>query len=163
MIAVSYTCIVSYKKFGCRREAARCFLSLNISLSHSRSFNMAPFDRSHTSSCWRVIVTMATFCIICEIKRYICKKSRFFVPLAHSTPSLRGHWILTCLIWKKEWRVYSTVKKLPMITRFDTIHERDWQRNRQTDRHRTTTQPHLGPLCIASLDKNVLYSRRKQI
>ena len=29
-----------YKKFSYRREAARCFLSLNILLSHSRSFKV---------------------------------------------------------------------------------------------------------------------------
>ena len=33
----------------------------------SRSFEMAPFDRSHTSSYSRSIVTMAMFCIVCEI------------------------------------------------------------------------------------------------
>jgi len=31
------------------REVARCFVSLNISLSHSRSFEMTPFDRWHTT------------------------------------------------------------------------------------------------------------------
>ena len=33
----------------------------------SRSLEMAPFDRSHTSSCSPSIVTMAIFCIVCEI------------------------------------------------------------------------------------------------
>jgi len=33
----------------------------------SRSLEMAPFDRSHTSSYLHSIVTMAISCIICEI------------------------------------------------------------------------------------------------
>jgi len=33
-----------YKKLSCRREAARCFVSLNILLSHSRSLQMVPFE-----------------------------------------------------------------------------------------------------------------------
>ena len=32
-----------------------------------RSLEMAPFDRSHTSSYLHSIVTMAIFCIVCEI------------------------------------------------------------------------------------------------
>ena len=33
----------------------------------SRSLEMAPFDRPHTSSYSPSIVTMAIFCIVCEI------------------------------------------------------------------------------------------------
>jgi len=33
----------------------------------SRSLKMAPFDRSHTNSYSPSIVTMAIFCIVCEI------------------------------------------------------------------------------------------------
>jgi len=32
--------LLTNKKLGFRRETARCFLSLNISLSHSRSFKI---------------------------------------------------------------------------------------------------------------------------
>jgi len=31
------------KKLSCHRETVRCFVSLNISLSHSRSLKTAPF------------------------------------------------------------------------------------------------------------------------
>ena len=53
-------------KVSCRREAARCFESLNISLSHSRlqghwNWHVAPFDKSHTSSYWGFIIK-----IICK-------------------------------------------------------------------------------------------------
>ena len=44
----------------------------------SRSLEMAPFDRSHTSSYSPSIVAMAIFCIVCEIKRFIGTKSRNF-------------------------------------------------------------------------------------
>ena len=36
------------KKLSCRRETARCFVSLNISLSHSRSLNII---RNDTHEC----------------------------------------------------------------------------------------------------------------
>ena len=40
------------------REDAQCFVSLNISLSHSRSFEVTPFGVSHTSSSCCFIVTI---------------------------------------------------------------------------------------------------------
>jgi len=39
----------------------------NAVKAHSRSLEMAPFDRSHTSSYWTSIVTIAISCNICEI------------------------------------------------------------------------------------------------
>ena len=54
----------------------RCIL--NISLSHTRSLRMAPFNRSHTSSYQRYMVTMALLCIISEMKRDIGQTSQFF-------------------------------------------------------------------------------------
>jgi len=32
-----------YRKLSCRREAARCFVSLNILLSHSKSLKWHPW------------------------------------------------------------------------------------------------------------------------
>ena len=51
------------KKLGCRREIARCFVSLNISLSHSRSLKIIETGIYH-SNAWlrfpiRLPVTMA--------------------------------------------------------------------------------------------------------
>ena len=44
----------------------------------SRSFEIAPFDRSHTSSYLPSIVTMAISCIVCELQQLIGRKSRNF-------------------------------------------------------------------------------------
>ena len=77
-----------YKKLSCRRETEQCFVSLNISLSHSRSFQMALFDSLGMVSYSHSIVTMALSCIISEIKRDIGRKSRFFMPNVYSTPPL---------------------------------------------------------------------------
>jgi len=40
--ATDYRAANHHKKPSCCREAARCFLLLDISLSHSRSFKMTP-------------------------------------------------------------------------------------------------------------------------
>ena len=37
------------KKLSCRRRAAQCFMSLNISLSHSRSFKVIRNDAEYTA------------------------------------------------------------------------------------------------------------------
>jgi len=47
-------------------------------VDHSRSLEMASFDRLHTSFYWRSVVTMASYCICSEIKRDTGQKSRFF-------------------------------------------------------------------------------------
>jgi len=62
----------------------------NMVRVRSRSLEMAPFDRSHTSSYSRSIVTMALSCIVCEILRLICRKSRNFyrrTPPVFSAPA----------------------------------------------------------------------------
>jgi len=53
---------------------------------HRRLVETAPFDRSHTSFCWRSILTMALSCIISEIKRDIDRKSRFLHASAFDAP-----------------------------------------------------------------------------
>jgi len=79
------------EKVSCRRQAARCFMSLNISLSHWRSFNVIgnSTDR-YTSSYWHSAVTMDLHWIISETKHSIGGKSRFFQTPLHSTPPLGG-------------------------------------------------------------------------
>jgi len=99
--------------------------------------------------------SMALSRIIFEIMRDICRKSRFF-----HTPRIRGprkvgpcrNVAIRFGTEKLEWCGYLKVKKLAknanIITRFNTIHERD--------RHKTNGQtPHNSiALCIASRGKN---------
>jgi len=59
----------------------------NMVRVHSRSLEMAPFDRSRMSSCSPSIATMAIPCIVCEIYRLIGRKSRnFYTPPVFSAP-----------------------------------------------------------------------------
>ena len=55
------------KQLCCRKEAARCFVSLNILLSHSRSFEMTLLSRACVSPCQYFIETMSVSCTISEI------------------------------------------------------------------------------------------------
>jgi len=57
-VSVAVCAIFSVKKW--------CDLDNGVRVP-SRSLEMAPFDRSHTSSYSPSIVTMAIFCIVCEI------------------------------------------------------------------------------------------------
>ena len=66
-----------YKMFSCRRETARCFVSLNISLSHSRLLKVIENGiirkLGHDSNC-------GSICIISGIKRDMGQKRDFFTP-----------------------------------------------------------------------------------
>ena len=70
------------KQLSGRRQAARYFVSLNISPSHSMSLKIAPFDSSY----WRSVVSTALLCIISEIKLDIGRKSPFFQTTAFDSP-----------------------------------------------------------------------------
>ena len=78
------------KQLSCRRKAA---------LSHSRSFEMVPFDRSHTSFYWRCIVNVALSCIISEIKRTVIENRDFCRAMLciSAAPGLCRHAVSVCL------------------------------------------------------------------
>ena len=68
--AVSYshstvTMVVSVAVCEIFSVKERCDLENGITV-RSKSLEMAPFDRLHTSSCSPSIVTMAIFCIVCD-------------------------------------------------------------------------------------------------
>ena len=74
VIIVSYSihaashCMAGFhKKLSYCRETARCFLSLNISLSHSSSFEMTPLSRACVSPYKYSILTMSVSCTVSEI------------------------------------------------------------------------------------------------
>jgi len=58
---------VGNKKLSCRRETVRCFVSLNILLSHSRSFKMTLLSRACVSPYWYFIETMSVCRTVYEI------------------------------------------------------------------------------------------------
>ena len=56
---VGYAVYAQNKKLSCRRETARCFLSLNISLTHSRSLKvirMTPLCRAWCKSLYQLYI-----------------------------------------------------------------------------------------------------------
>jgi len=146
------------KKLSCHRETARCFVSLNISLSYSRSFEMVPFESLGTVCCSPSAVTMALSCIISEIKQDIGRKSRFFHTPLHSMPPLGGLRRNTAIPFGTEkpqcleWYGYLMVKKsLMTCLAILTKYHRTVKTNGQTDRHLATA---WSTLCIASRGKN---------
>ena len=67
-------------RYQISKKANNCVPLKSELWGHSRSFEMALFNRLRTSSCSLSTVTMAISCIVCEIKQYIGRKSRFFIP-----------------------------------------------------------------------------------
>jgi len=57
----------SNKKLSCRRETAQRFVSLNILLSHSRSFETTLLSRAYTSPYQYYIETMSEYRSVSEI------------------------------------------------------------------------------------------------
>ena len=67
----------------------------------SRSLEMAPVDRSHTSSYSPSVITMTLYCIILEIHRVIGPKSRHFYTDLYFVPPHGGdpvRILLRCLM-----------------------------------------------------------------
>jgi len=62
-----------------------CDLENRVSV-RSRSLEMAPFYRLHTSSYSPSIVTMAISCIFCELLRLICRNREFFITHLYLAP-----------------------------------------------------------------------------
>jgi len=92
---------------------------------------MALYDRLHTSSYWRSIVTMAPSCIVFETKRDIGQKLQFFIPHMHSAPPLGSPcWNIAIRFGKEKLNGVVTrwcKKSENKFSCFDTIHERDRQ------------------------------------
>jgi len=83
--------IGAIRKLGCSFLFA--FYSKYCRRVRSRSLEMAPFDRSHTSSYSPSIVTMALSCIVCEIYSDLLVENReivilhlYFLPPQGVTP-----------------------------------------------------------------------------
>ena len=70
--------------------------------------------RSHTSSYWRFILTMALHCIIADIKRYIGRNLDFFIRPAFDSPfrGPRRNSAITLGVEKQERCHYPMVKKV---------------------------------------------------
>ena len=129
-------CSKADKKFGYQRETAWCFMSSNTSLSHSRSFEIAPFNNHIRVPIGVSLVTVALSCIISSIKWDISKKSQFF-QILHLMPSSGSLSEYCHNVWYGKTRMVwpSQVKQCDDIfSHFNTIPACDRQTDRQTDR-----------------------------
>ena len=130
-----------------------CDLENRVSV-RSRSLEMALFDRSHMSSYSPSIVTMAISCIVCELWRLICRKSRsFYTPPVFSAPAARG-WPRLNFV-----KVFDAGKTrmigLPygektyddMLSRFHLIPERYWRTDRRTNRRTDLLYQYRASVC----------------
>jgi len=84
-----FDCLQRNKKLSCRRETARAAVSLNISLSHSTSLQLVPFESLGMVSYSHSTVSVVLSCIVSEISEILVESRDFFIPL-HSTPLLGG-------------------------------------------------------------------------
>ena len=125
----------------------------------SRSLEMAPFDRSHTSSYSLFIVTMAISCIVCEIWRLIGRKLRnFYTPPVFSAPAVGDS---VGILWKRlmlvklEWLGYRMVKNCDdMLSRFHLIPERNGHTDGQTDGRTDRFAISISRVSMLRRDKN---------
>jgi len=136
------------KKLTCRRETARCFVSLNILLSHLWSLKVIENStiRKLGYGLYSLsIVTMALSCILSEIKRDIGRKPRSFSYLPALDVPVRwgaGGWFPskyyhTSVIYGKklEWcGCTQKVKSLMICLAFSTEHRRVTDRRTSCDR-----------------------------
>jgi len=111
---------------------------------HSRSLQMAPFSRSHTSSYWRSIVTMAPSCTSSEIKWGIGRNRDFFLTSPAFNALVRGSQSEYCLKFGMEnqnnVRLVDGEKSSKIHLAVSTQHRRvtDGRTDGQTDGHLAT-------------------------
>jgi len=106
--------------------------------SHSRSLKLVPFKSLGAVSYSPSIVTMAIFCIVCEIQWLIGRKSRnFYTPPVASAPAAGDPvgilWKCLMLV-KLEWLGYRTVKILWRYVKPFSSDTGTLRTDRQTDR-----------------------------
>ena len=98
---------------------------------------MAPFDRLHTSSCWRSIATIALSCIISDTMRDIGQILQLFIPHLHLTPRLGWSPVEYCHeVWYGKIRMVWLLdgeESLMTFSHFDKILACDRQTDRRTD------------------------------
>jgi len=133
------------KKLTCRRETARCFVSLNILLSHLWSLKVIENStiRKLGYGLYSLsIVTMALSCILSEIKRDIGRKPRSFSYLPALDVPVRwgagGGWFPskyyhTSVIYGKKTRMVWLYSKGEKFDDLFSLFDRTPACDRQTD------------------------------
>ena len=129
--------LYKYKKLSCRREIARCFVSLTISLSHSSSLKAIESDTIRKLGYGFLFAFHSNYgssCIISEIKPDISRKSRFFsYRLALMTPlgGRRRSITMTFGVEKLEWCEQSLMMCLAVSIEYRRV--TDTRTDRRTD------------------------------
>jgi len=78
--------LIFNKKLSCRREVARCFVSLNVLQSHSRSFEMTPLSMACVSPYYFSIVAMSIYRITSHGNKLMAKYGKIrLMPRSNST------------------------------------------------------------------------------
>jgi len=123
----------------------------------SRSFEMAPFDRSHTSSYSPSVVTMALACIVSRYSDILVENREMFIPHLYLAPLQgwpRRNFVKFFDADKTRMIGYRMVKKLWQHVKLFLSDTGMWRTDGRTDRQTDRIAISISRVSVLTRDKN---------